>query len=487
MILEVPVELIDTPDVVTFCVGDSTFSISRLLLKYHSSHLDVLLDDESTMFFPDFSEVPHVFEQCVNLLKGCEVEVTLENFKGFLKFGVLNKAEIMYEKLVFWLVDEYRAERLTFVQLHKFSRMAMTFDSQRLEILTHCKTFLAKKGLLIIEKELVFVPENTFDVHFIKLMIDENYIWITLSFLQKILTNQTRAEMILPSLNSEPILSTLRYNTNFTTNFLSHIGSLLVDSGPKHLHLLIKIQENVLRANRQPPTKILPLLSPDIFLESPEKRTAFLSIPAQDILELKHRYSLRDVVYCELLLEWLKVHLNTIKKKSLFIQKAWGKINLSQLSQGYVNDLKRHLDKMCIGEKQANLEIPTNSTFTYNYLGFGFHLTEHETLSLSRCFPVGLTGQCNITECEEKSQYGLCLQLLDAVPCYATRVVLQPPQTHSHAVPVHWWLSFDGSEIISLITNKRQEIVEMLTGDGQLRVYVCCMFQIFKNPTITFP
>ena len=481
MVLDVPSELISGQGVVTLSVGNKTFTISRPLLNHHSPHLMVLLDDESTMFFPDFADIPNIFEQCLNLLKGDKVEVTLKDFKGFLKFGILYKVFTLYGKLLDLLTTEFKGGRITFVKLHEFALLAISFNPMRCEILHQCQGLLTKQGLFIIEKELQLLPENTFDNNFVKLLVNENYIWSTLPFLQKLLTNQAKAEMILPILNTTPILNTLKSNTAFTDSFLSHLRSLLVDSDSKHLLLLIKIQESLMKANNQKPHT--PLLSNYEFCVTPKRKAEFMSLSAQDFLKRGHRHNFHSFVYCELLLEWLKARADTIGKKNQFIQKVWAQIDLSYISKGFMHDLKLNFDKLCQGEKLV-LPLPSKDLLTHNYHGFGFHLTNHQTYSLLLGNPVALQHHCGVLECEEESEYGLCLQLVDNTPCYATRAVLLPPHTHIHAAPIHWWLSLEGSDIISLVTNSMKDIMDKLSSTP--RVYVSCAVQGNENPVVNF-
>merc|ERR1719204_1728461 len=50
--------------------------------------------------FSEFHDVPTTFELGLDLLKGKEVEVNLERYKGLLKFSVLCRVEILYKELL---------------------------------------------------------------------------------------------------------------------------------------------------------------------------------------------------------------------------------------------------------------------------------------------------------------------------------------------------------------------------------------------------
>ena len=478
MKLEVDPALLENTDVVLLCVGEHQFSAPRSLLAYHSSHLAQQLDEESVLMLQEFHDVPDVFQMGLDLLRGIEVEVKECTFKGLLKFAVLCKIGTLHVKLLEWLKEEYRSERISFLKIFEFSSFILTFDKQSTEILEFCRDQLGSRGLFIIDRELEHCPDAAIDSSFISLLVHPPYIWSTLPLLQKIISNRSRAEIVLDLINNSDILSTLKHNKLFTVDFLSRLRVLLTDSDTKHLMLLIRIQEKLLRAMSVTTRyRIMPLLTSEEYLGAPERRAACLALSPEKMLKLKKSLNLKDVVYCELFIDWLKARYNDPSKKAQFIYKVWEQIDFHQLSRGFVFDFKQSLQKFCPRE-QLNLVLPAKN---HVCVGYGFYLTEHQTYALRLGHPVLLEHHCNICECEETTLQGLCLQLCENTPCYTLTPTLFSPKCHYHTQPTHWWFSEDGNpEIVSLITNSLDQIKSFLSRVQ--RVYVCCMGPMVNNP-----
>ena len=461
---------------ILFCVADHRFYAPRALITHHSSHLAQRLDGESVIMFMEFHDIPQVFQLGVDILKGKEVEVDQVNYQGLLKFSVVCEVETLYTKLVEWLKDEFKAERIKFIKLHEYSQFIVVFDPHRTEIRELCCNLLESRGLFIIDKELDHTSESEFDNSLIELFVNPRFIWTTLPLLHKLTSSRLKAEFMLGLINNCEILSSLRNNKLFTLRFLPHLRCFLVESETEHLITLIKIQEKLLKAVSTTRYRIMPLLTSNEYFGAPEKRAACLALSPDKMLKLKSRLNLRDVVYCELVIDWLKARFNDPSKKAPFIQKIWEQLNFHKLSRGFVFDLKATFQKFCRGE-QLNLEIPPKNT---HYVGYGFYLTEHQTYSLRLGHPISLEHHCNICECEETTPQGLCFQLSDNTPCYTPTPNSYSPNCHYHTLPTHWWLSEDGTEIISLITNSLDQIKTALSRVQ--RVYVCCMGPMTNNP-----
>ncbi|KAL5269960.1 hypothetical protein ACHWQZ_G003438 [Mnemiopsis leidyi] len=478
MKLEVDPALLEDTDVILLCVGNHQFSAPRPLLAHHSTHLAQQLDEENVLMITEFHDVPDIFEMGLDLLKGREVEVKECNYKGLLKFAVLCKVCTLHAKLLDWLREEFRSEKISFLKMFEISNFILTFNVHSTEILDFCRDQLDSRGLFIIDRELEHCPETAIDSNFISLLVHPTYIWSTLPLLQKIISDQPRAEIVLDLINNSDILSTLKHNKLFTVDFLSRLRVLLMQSDTKHLMLLIKIQEKLLRGMSVTPRyRIMPLLTSEEYLGSPERRAACLALSPEKMLKLKRNLNLKDVVYCELLIDWLKARYNDPSKKAQFIYKVWEQVDFHQLSRGYVYDFKQSLEKFCRGE-QLNLVLPAKN---HVCAGYGFYLTEHQTYALRLGHPVLLEHHCNICECEETSPQGLCLQLCENTPCYTLAPTLFSPKCHYHTQPTHWWFSEDGNpEIISLITNSLDQIKSFLARAQ--RVYVCGMGPMVNNP-----
>ena len=469
----------DDNELITLCVGNHTFYASLATLSYHSEYIKTQLDGESAMFFMEFSDIPEIFELCLVLLNGREVEITVLRFKGFLKFAVLYKVETLYAELLLWLTEKFEQKGIEFTKIHEFGRLALSFDPARKEVMDVCRNLLEEKGLFIIEQELDLLPENSFDNNFLELLVDPCYIWLTLPLLQKLIINREKAELVLKLVKNPRLLATVTSNKAFTQSFLPHLGSMLVESTPKHLLVLIKIQEKLISAIPTSPYRILPLLScPDI-LGSPANRAKFLAMSPDRVLKIQNTYKFKHIVYCELLVCWLKARINENTKKVPFIKKAWEYIDFTELSRGFVFDFKGNLEKLCPGEKLTLILPPHNR----NYSGCGFYLTPHQTHALRLGNPISLLHHCNIgSSCSAENKQSLCLQLTDDTPCYTVTPAIIPLDTHQHKLPVHWWFSLD-SEIVSLITNTMKEVCDILATAQQ--IYVCVMIPIVDNPVVS--
>ena len=478
MKLEVDEALLEDTDVITICVSERRFYAPRALLVHHSAYLAQRLDEENVMMFSEFHDVLDVFELGLDLLKGKEVEVSGDKYKGLLKFSVLCQVENLYQELLDWLKEEFRQDKIKFMKIYEISQFIIAFDPQRTQVRELCCDELESRGLFIIDKELEHTPESEMDNSFIELLVNPRFIWTTLSLLHKIVSNRSKAELVLGLINNSAILSTLRNHKLFTVDFLSRLRILLAESETRHLMILIKIQEKLLRAVSTTRYRLLPLLACDEFLGSPERRAACLALSPDKLLKLKKSLNLQDVVYCEIVIDWLKARFNDPSRKAPFVYKIWEQINFQKLSRGFVYDLKQTLQNLVRGE-QLSLELPPKN---HNCVGYGFYLTEHQTYSLRMGHPITLEHHCNICECEETTPQGLCLQLSDNTPCYNLSPSVYYPQYHYHTLPNHWWLSEDGTEIISLITNSWQQIKTILSRVQ--RLYVCCMGPMVSNPVL---
>jgi len=94
------------------------------------------------VYFDEFTDCVEALLDCVDLLYGADVTVTMDNIQAMLKFGLLYKISKMFESGIQWV-----NEQLSMTNLFTFCRIGLfikSVDITEEQVLTGCKNFILK-------------------------------------------------------------------------------------------------------------------------------------------------------------------------------------------------------------------------------------------------------------------------------------------------------------------------------------------------------
>lgn len=82
---------ITTPHVTQLLVDDCVLPTNSAILSMWSTKFDELREEDNDVYLEGFAGNAEQVKSCLQLLHGCDVPISIDNFQVILKFGLLNQ------------------------------------------------------------------------------------------------------------------------------------------------------------------------------------------------------------------------------------------------------------------------------------------------------------------------------------------------------------------------------------------------------------
>ena len=478
------------PNTVKLVVGIEVFELSGHILAHHSPvvFLD-LISRQSELYLDEFADCTEAFKECIELLNGAEIDMTLEKLQVFMKFAVLyGVKEILYLSLS-WATDNICLEnvkailKISFVvrlceEKHPGFEIYHTMDELGEYV---CVEFITQSlefgDGLYAALDLPQDPEDISDFDVVASVFYSDAIFAPHSILVPItawINSSVKADHIMKEIETNGYYGDRGdfkdVKKDVFLTFLEKLTEFCTESF-ESLKLLNKIQMNLLKAGycNAKGCDVKIILS---------KAKGWRNFDEKQIKCSQERFMMEKFQYAEIILDWIRIN----KPSQKVVNELWAGLKSPCQSIFELSGLSLPLEyvqslRYAVMETHC-YEVPAPEAEEYTYCdGCDANPSQNGALIKSALInpahAVLLLGSCNISKCEKETEHGMILRLVDSTPCFDLLLekVLETDKYHYHHHKIHhWYLTTqkDGKDVLfSLITNTLEEVLEMLRNVKQ--------------------
>ena len=280
------------------------------------------------MYFDEFTDCLEGLLDCVDLLYGADVALTMDNIQAVLKFGVLYKVKRMVACGLAWVNDE-----LSMTNLFSFCRIGLFIKSVNFtedEVLTGCKNFIlnhSSSDLLEISKSW---PE---DKNVVSFLFDKDLLEVTLPTITSLINSEKKASAIMdmieeldlqnPTIGVE--LTDLQEMTAKinevckTVPNLKRVISLMTTLGKRAIEKITVVEPTAKRIRFNSVTLLKNM-----------KSKAWRSFDKDELLAMDFRHNSHHFFYAEIVLDWI----NFNRPRLEVTDELWKSIKQENLTYG---------------------------------------------------------------------------------------------------------------------------------------------------------
>ena len=461
------------PDVVCF----HRF-LPRAILAKCSPVLQNIILKQVEVYFDEFTDCLEGLLDCVDLLYGADVTLTMDNIQAVLKFGVLYKVSNMVACGLAWVKDE-----LSMTNFFSFCRIGLfikSVDCTEDKVLTGCKNFILNQS----SSDLLEVSKSwPGDENVVSFLFDKDVLEVTLPTITSFINSEKKVSDVMDKIESLDLQKILHRNLSQfqemtvkmnevceTVPNLKRINRWMSTLG-KHTIDNITTQEPAAKRIRFDSATILKSM----------KNKAWRTFDKNKILALDFRHNDDHFLYAEIVLDWI----GFTKAPLLVVQELWGSIKQECLQCAYVHYLWRSFKSL------SNLDASTtpkaHNEAYYRYATIGEYRNSDKIKDAfkksSKQEISWMYKECLVATCEVKTPHYIFLKLTSATPCYKFAVEPEDKRNvvgHYHHERLKHYFGVvknkDGTcVILSFVTNTISELFTKVRSSENIRLY--CLLQ----------
>ena len=430
------------------------------------------------MYFDEFTDCLEGLLDCVDLLYGADVTLTMDNIQAVLKFGVLYKVSDIVACGLAWV--KYELSMTNFFSFCRIGLFIKSVDFTEDKVLTHCKNFIlnnSSSDLLEVSKSW---PE---DENVVSFLFDKDLLEVTLPTITSLINSEKKVSDVMDKIESLDLQKLLPRR-------LSQFQEMTVK-----MNEVCETAPNLKRINRwmstlgkntidnlttqEPAAKRIRFDSATILKSM--KNKAWRTFDKNKILALDFRHNDDHFLYAEIVLDWISF----TKAPLLVVQELWGSIKQECLQYAYVHYLWKSFKSL------SNLDVSTtpkaHNAAYYRYATIGEYpdsdIIKNAFKKSSKQEISWMYKECQVATCEVKTPHNIILQLTSATPCYKLAAELEDERNvvgHYHHERLKHYFGVvknkDGTSVIlSFVTNTISELFTKVRSSENIRLY--CLLQ----------
>ena len=207
------------PNNVTLVVDGVKLECSGLILAQRSETLRELLTSEPTIILDEFSGLIEQVKDCIQLLYGDKVKITLDNLQALMKFSIYYKIESMYQLCVGWIKENLMIEK--FESFFKICFFVSLLEDHRSHALDLCRDIIMKgkpSDISQVLEGLVLIEDNQDDL--MMFFLEPTFWELTLPMVTKWIDSNEKVDLVLKKIESNS-----SEFVNVGADFLSKLAS----------------------------------------------------------------------------------------------------------------------------------------------------------------------------------------------------------------------------------------------------------------------
>ena len=437
------------------------------------------------MYFDEFTDCLEGLLDCVDLLYGADVTLTMDNIQAVLKFGVLYKVSNMVACGLAWVKDE-----LSMTNFFSFCRIGLfikSVDCTEDKVLTGCKNFIlnhSSSDLLEISKSW---PE---DKNVVSFLFDKDLLEVTLPTITSLINSEKKASAIMdmieeldlqnPTIGVE--LTDLQEMTAKinevckTVPNLKRVISLMTTLGKRAIEKITVVEPTAKRIRFNSVTLLKNM-----------KSKAWRSFDKDELLAMDFRHNSHHFFYAEIVLDWI----NFNRPRLEVTDELWKSIKQENLNYAYIANLwysmSSHHPLGLFPFGYAREAEPKEQPYDYyKYMGPMGRYADTDAIKdkLRRASNQELPfsfRECLVKECHIQTIHKVVFKLMPGIPCYKLAaepedaVVRTLPGHYHHDKLKHFYATmedqFGERVMLSFVTNTIGEVYKAVRASRNIELH----------------
>lgn len=190
-----------------------------------SSVLLHLIEKQDELYLDEFVDCFDGLLDCVDLMYGANVEITMENIQAISKFSLFYKIEGLFDKCLSWLKSSHRMSLDSFLTFFRLGMFLKSIDVEQDEILNCCKKIILESQI----EDVLRVCKNWCDEeNVLSFLCDQELLPFSFSVITQLIDSEKKVLMALDKMedlewsniekaNSEVLEMVLKMNELWAT------------------------------------------------------------------------------------------------------------------------------------------------------------------------------------------------------------------------------------------------------------------------------
>jgi len=483
---------------VSIIIDNTILDVNGLVLSRKSPVLEQLVCSQSEISLDNghFTGEKEGIQDCVELLYGGEVEITIANINTITKFSALYQVNDMFELCVGWIEKNlHRGNLFNMIELGTLSLIEFMTPGDN-AVLDLCKKRIAddvKDGLYALSQSWSFNKNN----NFIRFLVQKEILYYTLPILSAWVSSEQDVGLVLDELMIKDI--TLSQHKNRADVLLEKMSEKMdsMETSRRILKLQISNKEESALSSLGYTTPVQDAAPPPVYYPSASERKLatllaknYQSFTFDKILSLEDDYGLEHHQYVDIAMDWIMKHTPS----SSDITKFWGTLMQHKLEYSFILCVRDTILFLHKSSALLSYELPEVEKLgirNYQYLDkvmcitaskwvrwLPFHISADQINQLLTKQTVNFRLLCHSERTEDKKlMCDATVRLEDKVPCYII-------PSDSHCEIRHWYIQYRDEVTFkfcyfSLITNDYDAVIAKIKERMDAGYYIAlrCLYK----------
>ena len=422
------------PNSISVIIDEHTIECNGPILAQHSTVLYEKLTISKEVYLDEFSGMVEGVKDCIELLYGEEVEVSMGNLQALMKFSVLFKVGEIYDLCVKWVGENAAVDG--FEEFYKVSQFVHSLDNTRWECLEVCsKVVQSNSDSPTMVKDLItkfsLSEDDTTDL--MTFFLTESLLEFTLQAVCDWLDSPKKALIVLQTIKCRKLYDGLSSQTlkPVGINFLKTLGQVTDDYQTLAAvnALQIKLMESTQHNSVDRPMKLYWFL----------RNRQWKDLSGQDLVAKAASLATSHAIYLEICLFSMK----PLKREN--IDAVWPSINPMLVGKSFSKMISR-----CVGQACPRNPPPPIQLKNISLKGYCTLLSKSQCEKLVESSQITLTTMdCQVDGCTQNTPHAFTVRLSESHPCYDLNVAQtsiggrRAEQDHVHPGCIsHWYIYY---------------------------------------------
>ena len=448
------------PNTVTLIVDEHVIECSGPILAKHSPVLFHKLREGSKVFLDEFSGMVEGVLDCIEMLYGSDVVISLKNLQALMKFSILFKVEGMHELCVKWVQENISLD--TFNDFFKVSHFVFTLEQSHGGGLEACRALILKDepGKTVEELRKGLDAQDTDQTNMMLFFLEQGLMDYTLPIVIDWIDSDKKVSQVIDTVESKHLFEPLV--TLFTTPECQ---------GLQFIKKLFETTDNFESASRvgRLQSRVMESTLEKVNIErcvsNVRLNTHLYGIELIDLLLPLSKVNHAHYV------EWCITNSRPNHKHNA--RAVWPNINPKLLGKSVCDNVQREVNTRI--DSSLRITYPVGEDIKDGYYKAA---TKEQCAQLKAMQPVTMLFDCQMDGCTMTSPHAITIKLSKTnCPCYDLNIIqVKDPAVECHVHPgqsvLHWYICWDntpygsGWEYVSLATKTYDQVITYLGLKG---------------------